>query len=402
MTIICPNCNKTVDISEAMSHAYESEFAEKTKLDIEQATKLAETKALKKAEEEMELRLKDKDNEAEEAKDRNRKLQEQLLDLTRSMRELKEKDENRALESEKKLNEEREKIQIEAQKKAEEGQYTKLLEKDKQLQDALKEAEEMKRKLQQGSQQTQGEAFELEFEESLAHRYGHDKITPVAKGVKGGDIVQEVYDSYGNYAGKILWELKNTKTWSELWVDKLKGDKRAISADDAVLISEVLPNDLKIAGFRNQIWVTSRQFVIPLADALRAKLIHLQMVRKSAEGKDQKVEMLYQYLTGPSFLNRMEAIIDAFTNMQKEVEKEKRYFASKWARDEKSIRMVLDNTFGMHGDLKSLMGTSLPEMKSLEITTIETIETEESKVTYTKETNVNANLIEPDVDELFR
>jgi len=289
------------------------------------------------------------------------------LEHSKQIRFLKEKDIDREREMQKKLSVEGEKIRLDAQKKAEEEQKFKILEKEKQLQDALKKNEEMGRQLQQGSQQLQGETFELEFENILKHQYPNDKIIPVKKGSKGGDLIQEIWDGNGNYAGKILWELKNTKTWSEAWIEKLKTDKRSINADEAILISEVLPNDMKTAGFRKNVWITQKNFVIPLSDTIRAKLIQLFYIKNSVKGKDEKMEILYRYLSGSEFKNRVEAIIDAFTNMQEEIEKEKRYFSNKWARDEKNIRQVIDNTYGMHGDLKGIVGRILPQIKGLEI-----------------------------------
>lgn len=368
-TIICPHCNKSFEISEALDSEYKAkliaDLEKKHQEELATKTKELEERTTKKVREELELKLKDQANETDEAKERSRKLQEELLETSKQIRELKQKDEDRKREMEKQLEEAEEKIRLKAQEDAEKDSKLKLLEKDKQLQDTLKELEDAKRKLTQGSQQAQGEVFELEFETLLAHQYPNDKISPVGKGIKGGDIIQEVWDNRGNYAGKILWELKNTKLWSEPWVDKLKSDKRAINADEAVIISEILPTDMKIAGFRNGVWVTQRSFVIPLADTMRAKLIQLQYAKKAAEGKDTKMEVLYRYLSGTEFKNRVEAIVEAFSNMQIEIEKEKRYFSNKWAKDEKNIRQVIDSTYGMHGDLKGIIGGGLPQIQGL-------------------------------------
>ena len=94
---------------------------------------------------------------------------------------------------------------------------------------------------------------------------------------------------------------------------------------------------MKVAGFREGVWVTKHDFSIPLCDTIRAKIIQLYYVRQSVQSKDEKMEVLYTYLTGTEFRHRIEAIIDAFTNMQEEIEKEKRYFSNKWARDEKAF-----------------------------------------------------------------
>ncbi len=374
-TVVCPHCQKEFELNEALKHQIQEDVLKeergKYKEELVKVKEKAEQDAEKRVKEELEFKLKDSKNELEETRKKSGQLQEQLLEMTKLIRELKDKDKDRELEMQKKIAQEEEKIRAEEQKKAEESSHLKLLAKDKQLQDALKELEDANRKIQQGSQQTQGEVFELEFEEMLRKEFPHDKIQPVGKGVKGGDIVQEVWDARGNYNGKILWELKNTKTWTEGWIDKLKGDKRAINAEEAVLISEVMPANMKTAGFREGVWVTKQNFVIGLASALRASLIQLYYARTSAKGKDEKVEALYSYLSGVEFKHRIEAIIEAFTNMQTDIEKEQRYFQSKWARDNKNIRQVIDNTFGMHGDFKGIIGNSLPQIKGLEVEQLE-------------------------------
>jgi len=374
-TIICPHCKESFELSDALESELKAsvtdELEKKHKEQLEKQRVELEEKAAKKIKEELEVKLREQALEKENAEKQAKELREQLLSYIKTNNELKEKDKMREIEVQKKIIEESEKIRAKATEDAEKESRLKLLEKDKQLSDALKETEDMRRKLQQGSQQLQGETFELEFEELLKQHYPHDKILPVGKGIKGGDIVQEVWDKNGNFTGKILWELKNTKAWSEGWVDKLKADKRTITGDEAVLISDILPTDMKVAGFRNGIWVTQRIFALSLADTLRAKLIQLHMAKMASEGKDTKMEILYTYLSGTEFKNRVEAIVEAFSSMQTEIEKEKRYFSSKWSRDEKSIRMVIDNTLGMHGDLKGIIGNSLPQIKELEVLELE-------------------------------
>lgn len=371
-TVTCTHCGREFELSEALTHqmreAIRLEQAAKHKAELEKTKLEAEENSLKKAKEELKLELKNSQNEAEETAKKNEELREKQLELNKELRSLKEKDKERAIEMEEKLKEEEGKIRIKAQKEAEEKQHLILLAKDKQLQDARKELEDANRKLQQGSQQGQGEVFELEFEKILHQEFPHDKISPVSKGVRGADIIQEVWDSRGNYNGKILWELKNTKPpWKEDWVATLKKNKREIAADEAVLISEVMPKEIKTAGYREGVWVTEKNFVVGLASTLRANLIQIYYVKEAAKGKDKKVEILYSYLSGVEFKHRIENIVEAFTNIQVRIEKEKRYFSSKWAHDEKDLRLVIDTTFGLHGDFKHIMGNNLPEIKGLEI-----------------------------------
>lgn len=367
--IKCPHCGKIVEITQALKHELEEKAVLEERKNFEKELAVVKAEAEKKAQKvlksQFEIDLKSTSQDLEEERKRNKSLLDQLSELSKLVRDLKHKDEERKLEMEKKIIEEEDKIRLEAKKKADEENYLKLLEKDKKLGEALKVNEELKRKLQQGSQQTQGEVLELELEKILSDEFPNDKIIPVGKGIRGGDIIQEVWDRNGNRCGTILWESKNAR-WNNDWIDKLKNDQRSVKADLAVLVSEILPQDNKSAYFKEGIWLCHRVFTLGIAMALRHNIIQSSYIRKSVQGKNVKMEILYNYLSGIEFKQRVEGIIDSFTLLQEELEKEKRWFAAKWARQEKQIRNVIDNTHGMHGDLKGIMGATLPEIKSLE------------------------------------
>lgn len=393
-TIKCPNCGREVEISEALKHELEEQALtaerQKHKTELEEQEKRLLKKAQAKAEEDFRLQLKTQQEELTEQKQRNQKLIDQLAELTKTVRELKQKDEERQLEMEKKLAENQDKIRQEVLKKTAEEHQLKDAEKDKKLQDAEKMIEELKRKVQQGSQQTQGEVLELELEQQLTNEFSNDKITPVGKGVRGADVIQEVWDRNGNRCGTILWESKNAR-WSNEWLDKLKDDQRQIKADDAALVSENLPEGINSAGYKDGVWISHRRTVLGLAYGLRAKIIQDFHTRRSLTGKDEKKEILYNYLTGKEFRQRVEAIINAFTGMQEEIERERRWFQAKWARQERHLRNVIDHTHGMHGDLQAIVGNSLPEIKSLESPTADNIDRLENSADDSVQTTLLVN-----------
>lgn len=369
--IICPHCNKSFEISEAIRHQIKNQELAKVELQhkqqLEEAKKEAEEVTKQKIREQFTLQLKQAQEDTQEKDERIKNLIDQITELTTNLRDMKREKDEVKLEMQKKLAQEEDKIREDAQKRAEEAHRLKILEKEKQLESALKEADDLRRKLQQGSQQMQGEAFELAFEDLLTHEFPNDIVSEVAKGTRGGDIVHEVVDQYGNSCGKILWELKNTKTWSEGWIDKLKQDKRDAHAEFAVIISEVVPTGIDSCKYYKGVWVTKQNFVIGIASSLRMTLIRVAMEKRAHDGKNDKKDIMYNYLSSVEFRNRVEAIVEAFTSMQNEIEKEKRYFNNKWSRDEKNIRQVIDNTYGMHGDLKGIMGNVLPNIKGLDL-----------------------------------
>ena len=369
--IICPNCKKAIPLSDALSHQIQEKYQRfyKQRLSEEVAKKelILKEQLTKKIREDMDMELKDRKNELEELRGQNSKMQEQLLEFNKMIRHLKLENERRQIELEKKLTEEQDKIREEEKSRLSEEYKLRLLEKDKKITDAWKLVEEYKRKLEQGSQQLQGEIYELELENILKREFPLDEIKPVPKGVKGADVFQIVRNSYGRSCGTIIWESKRTKTWSPEWITKLKEDQRGMKAEIAVIISQILPEGIKDIGLEKGVWVGSFDSIISLSLLLRAALIEVAAVKLSNINRQSKMEVLYNYFSGIEFKQRLEAVIEAFNTVQEDIEKEKRWFTSKWAKQEKSIRNVFDNISGMYGDLQSVMGKSLPEVKGLDL-----------------------------------
>jgi hypothetical protein len=241
----------------------------------------------------------------------------------------------------------------------------KLRERDKQIEDLRKSLAEAKRKSEQGSMETQGEALELDLEANLNNHFPHDSISPVAKGIRGADVIQSVHNQGMAVCGSIIWETKNTKAWNNAWLEKLKDDQRAIGANLAVLVSTVLPEGIKAFGQVEGVWVASVTAYIPLAMALRDQLIAVTFARSATEGKSEKMEMVYQYLSGDAFRQKVEAIVETFIGMQEQLNREKRAYARIWKEREKQIERIIENTAGMYGDVRGLIGSSVPEIQGL-------------------------------------
>ena len=370
-TIICPHCKKPIPLTEALSHQIQEKYQRFYKQRLAEETGKIEIKLkdqlIKKVKQEMELELKDKVNELEELHKQNKSLQEQLLELSKLIRQLRAESQQKQIELEKKLAVEQERIHSEEKKRADEEYRLKILEKDKKLSDALKLAEEYKKKLEQGSQQLQGEVLELELEKILKEEFPTDDIKEVPKGIRGADVIQIIRNGFGKACGTIIWELKRTKSWSNDWIVKLKDDQRRVKAEQAVIISEVLPENIQNFGFQEGVWIGNFPSIIGLSLVIRRLLVEISGVKSASVGKRGKMDILWEYLTGTEFKQRVEAIAEAFSTIQEDIEKEKRWFVNKWSKQEKSLRKVIDNTLGMHGDLQGIVGKSLPEIKGLDM-----------------------------------
>jgi hypothetical protein len=198
-------------------------------------------------------------------------------------------------------------------------------------------------------------------------KFPFDAIEPVAKGEFGGDALHRVISSSGQACGSILWESKRTKNWSDGWLVKLREDQRSAKAEISVLVSHALPKGVETFDVVDGVWVTHPRAALPVATVLRNTLLQVNMARQVSEGQQTKTEMVYQYLTGPRFRQRVEAIVEAFSSMQEDLDKERKVIMKQWAKREEQIERVMTSTVGMYGDLQGIAGKSLQEIEGLEL-----------------------------------
>lgn len=335
--------------------AIEHEAAKKAKQKYDE--KLAERDAER---EELEKAMKEKDKKLAEA-------QQAQTDAIRKQRELDEKMRELDLAAEKKATELVAPQLEKAKKDAEEAARLRIAEKDKVIETQKEQLAEAQRKLEQGSQQLQGEVQELDLEKRLADAFRRDTFEEVAKGQRGADVLQRVLSEASQFCGSILWESKRTKNWDGKWPDKLKQDQRATRADLAVIVTQAMPPGLDTFAEIEGVWVTTPALAVALAAALRHALTEAALARRATEGQQDKMAILYQYLTGPQFRQRVEAIKEAFTAMQADLITERTVYERHWAKRQKQIDRVMASTVGMWGELQAIAGASLQQIEGLEM-----------------------------------
>jgi hypothetical protein len=293
--------------------------------------------------------------------------QKAQADLIKKQRELDDAKRELELTVETRVQEGLTEVRTQAKREAEEGLKLKVMEKDQTIASMQQKIEELKQKAEQGSQQLQGEVQELELENLLRFKFPYDTIEPVAKGEFGGDALQRVVSPGGLMSGTILWESKRTKNWNQNWLVKLRDDQRTAKADLSVLVSQALPEGIETFDVIDGVWITHPRSLLPVATILRHTLLQVSNARLISEGQQTKAEMVYQYLTGPLFRQRVEALVEAFSSMQDDLDKERKVIMKQWAKRQQQIERVMGATVGMHGDLQGIAGKSIQEIEGLEL-----------------------------------
>jgi hypothetical protein len=421
-TIVCPNCRTEIKLTESLAapivdatrKRYEAEISQKdaevaeretavrkqladiakakdtldqevaAKLEVERERIIADEarKARTLVEVDLKQKSKDLDELHELLKDRDTRLEEAQkaqAELIRKQRELDDAKREIDLTVEKRVQESLGSVRDKAKLEAEESLKLRVLEKEEQIASMQRQIEELRRKAEQGSQQLQGEVQELELEALLRARFTRDIIEPVPKGEFGGDVLHRVMGPLSQHCGTILWESKRTKNWSDGWLGKLRDDQRAAKADIALLVTQVLPKSVEVFDYIDGVWVTETRCAIPVAIAIRQSLIEVSTARQSSEGQKTKMELIYQYLTGPRFKHRIEAIVEKFEDMQSDLDKERKTMTRLWAKREEQIKGVIESTAGMYGDLQGIAGRTMQEIEGLEIPLLESSKAESSE-----------------------
>jgi hypothetical protein len=297
------------------------------------------------------------------------------LEFLRKEQELKNKEAEMELSVQRRMQEERTKLseelrQLEEQKgAARETEYQlRMKELEKQLDDQKKLAEEMRRKAEQGSMQLQGEVQELALEELLRVSFPFDEITEVGKGVRGADCIQIVRNNFGQECGKIIYESKRTRDFSQDWIEKLKADMRSQGAGIAVIVTQAMPKDMERFGEKNGVWICSFSEVKALAYVLRDGIIRIFNAAKSQDNKGDKMHLLYDYLTSSEFSEQWKAIREGFLSMKQSIQRERDTMEKLWKSREKQLEKVLLNAAHVRGSIEGIAGKDAIDVNLLEDT----------------------------------
>lgn len=413
-TIKCPHCGCEIDINDALYHQLEGKYkgeylAQKKQLEAELEAKRKEQEAyleslrtkeqqlqdqkekfeeeIKKAtqlqlkmerarlQEELRKEILDEQNESvallqKQLEEKSNQVKElnitkaQILQLQREKEEMESAITAKAeLALNEKLKEEKEKIQ----KAADEQNELKFRQKEEQLKQLQEQLQIAQRKAEQGSMQLQGEVQELAIEEWLREKFPFDTIDEIKKGARGADCVQIVHTRESQNCGTIYYESKRTKEFQRSWIEKFKADMREKGADIGVIVTDAMPSDMQRMGLYEGVWICTFEEFKGLSAVLREQLIRIHHVLIAQENKSDKMSLLYRFLTSNEFKMQIEAIVEAFSTMQSDLDSEKRAMQKIWKQREKQIEKVLDNTINMYSSIKGIAGSAVANIKALEL-----------------------------------
>jgi hypothetical protein len=368
MDIKCPSCGYIFELSETIIFDLENELKKKFSAKEEeledrlltekkQFIKDVEGKTTERLQSDFDLKL---DFLQKQTNDTNKKYLESQAKIQNLLREASYS--SQALEEEKtrlleEHNKSKKELETQIQTKVDEEHRLKTLERDKIIQDQKNKLVEMQRKLEQGSQQMQGEVFELDIETKLQVKYPQDGIFPVVKGTRGADIIQSVRNTLLQECGKIIIEVKNTKQFSKKFIDKIKEDKREANADIAIILTVSLPSDIKYFTIQDGVVICDYVSFFNLVDIFRDKLIEVHNIQISNQNRADKVDILYNHVTDPKFFEKLTTLYDLYVNMRSSLDLEKNSIRRHWNKRETELEILVNNVNDIWSGLNAIVGT---------------------------------------------
>jgi len=363
----CPRCGEPIRISEAIHRQIEGEllqakneqfaslrreFNARAEERMQQAVQSAVAEARRAAQLETE-RLR---REAAGSRESEKQLRAQQKALLEELSKANQARENAELAARRELLEKERRIREEAAQRASEDFNTKIREQEETINKLREQLTAAKQVAEQGSQQLQGEILELDIEQLLRGDFPYDTIEGVRKGERGADIRQVVNEPFYQNCGLILWECKNAKTYQASWLGKLRDELAAEKAQIGVIVFD---SDDDLKRLADNVWIVKPRYAMMLATFLREVCVKVAVANRNAEGKDVKIEMIYDYLTGGEFSSRIRYIMESYDEMAKQLDKEKKQAQQRWAAQEKILQKVTSSLYGMSGDLQGIAGQEI-------------------------------------------
>ncbi len=362
--------NKSKAVIERLKREKEEladEFKNQLESKIQDELKAKEANIKAKLLEENSERIDLLNKELNEKSEKLKELNKSKAEIARLIREKEEITSKAKADAEIALNKKLKEESLKIKKATDEENELKFKEYEKKLADQKDLMEQMKRKHEQGSMQLQGEVQELAIEEWLADNFPLDSISEIKKGARGADCLQTVNTREQQNCGTIYYESKRTKDFQPAWIEKFKNDIRDKNANIGVLVTEVMPKEMKRMGLKDGIWICTFEEFKALSNVLRQSVIKLSNAIISQENKGDKMAMLYDFLTSNEFKLQMEGIVEGFTQMNADLQKEKNAMKRIWKQREKQIEKVIDNTINMYGSIKGIAGNAIQSINTLEL-----------------------------------
>jgi len=368
--VACPACSHKFAVSQALESAMETRlrkkwdaeqvaWQEKQRVLIERRLKLELTNQVSVRIDDLQEALSEKEKALKEAR-------KSELEVRRKIREMSEKTEAFELEKQRIIDGEIKQISRLADERAEEKLKLKIQEKDIQLKSLAAKIDELKKKSEKTSQELQGTAQEVELLHVLQKNFPEDILERAGKGQRGCDIFHSV-NFTGKMCGKIVWESKRTANWSNAWIDTLRNNRNSEKADIAILVSQTLPGSISNAGCIDGIWVCDFRTAPVLASALRNGLIEIAGVRSALENRSDMKDVVWRYLTGNDFKQRIERILRKFMIMKTQIDKE-RTSTLKWlAERDQQLNLIAEDVNGLRGEVEAMIQTSLVKEAQLSL-----------------------------------
>lgn len=321
----------------------------------------------KKIQEEKEAQLEELESELKRKSAQLIELNQTKAKLQQLSREMEEKEAAIHLKMETELTNRLSEMKSSVKRQIELESGLRLKEKQNVIDSLKQKLQDATQRIEQGSMQMQGEMMELTVEEILREANPTDLIEEVKKGVNGFDAKQVIRFN-GKEIGSIGYEVKNTKSWSDGFIEKIKTDNLSAKCDLLVIVTKSTPKEMEGQKFKliNGVWVTSIHFLSDLSSLLRFGLLKVHEQRITQQNGDTKAHLLYAFLTSQECQALFNSMMDGLKKLEEMNDEEERKLQALFKKRKKQLEQLLSQFISYYGTMKGISEDSIVDIQMLE------------------------------------
>lgn len=217
-----------------------------------------------------------------------------------------------------------------------------LAQKEKSDQEIKRLREQMEKGI---TPQIEGLLEEDKLLAKLKELFPHDQFEHTGK---GGDIIQTVIEQ-GKSAGKIVYECKKVKSFSQSHIKQAADAREFRKAQFAILVTSAFPAKQQHYLVAGTVYIVSPVIIEAVAHTLRGMLVKITLLQLSNAAKEMAVNEVYKYLAGNEYSNKMNGMATQLLALAGDLKSEINSHLQTWRRRYGTYK----NLYGDLGDIDS-------------------------------------------------
>jgi len=238
-----------------------------------------------------------------------------------------------------------------------------IKERDLQIERFKRDADDLKKQLQQSQSELKGEIGEIDLYSNLTQAFSQDFFTRQKRGTSMGDVVQKIRTTSASLETPIVYDNKQAESVTAKDIEKAKKYKEIHGTEYVIIVSSNLPKkDVKngLFGEKDGILLCHPCIVVDVARQIRRAIIEIGKLSESKVDRDRKETRLYNYIRSSEFTSTVEKLHNIYQKSADIQDNEERAHAKLW-KERKALQTQITDVYnGICSGVDCIIQEKLP------------------------------------------